>query len=71
MWKDADDSFCHICGETRESILHALRDCKIAPLVWNKIVPATFKNSFFNASLTLWLENNLQNDSDKTIKGIH
>ena len=42
------DSYCPLCMECSESIIHVLCDCKYARLFWTKLgVPHPLLNSFF------------------------
>lgn len=36
-------SVCDRCGESLESALHVLRDCMVAKRVWNRVIPAPYR----------------------------
>ena len=43
----ASDPSCKICGALEEDLVHILRDCPSARLVWNKLgIPGTMKNNW-------------------------
>ncbi|KAF7843819.1 ribonuclease H [Senna tora] len=46
-------------GESSETIMHAIRDCKWTKAVWNLLVHDRFKHKFFNNNIHEWMEENL------------
>lgn len=44
-----DNPGCILCGDTQETVLHVLRDYRIAKEVWMKLLSFTTVNSFFVA----------------------
>ncbi|KAJ8751114.1 hypothetical protein K2173_016295 [Erythroxylum novogranatense] len=52
---------CSLCGSSRESIIHAIRDCHWARTVWLKVLPHTMVNRFFTSSMSDWMIDNLSN----------
>ena len=49
---------CELCGESPESILHTLRDCKVAKSVWKDLGIKEGNLEFFGLNLDAWLKNN-------------
>ena len=47
-----------MCGEGLESILHTLRDCKVAKSVWMDLGIEEANQDFFGLNLEAWLEKN-------------
>lgn len=52
------DSSCNRCGATEETILHTIRDCPLARMVWLKLQVGHNK-IFANANATGWIRSNL------------
>ncbi|KAF7824531.1 putative ribonuclease H protein At1g65750 family [Senna tora] len=50
---------CQRCGESPETAMHAIRDCKRSKAVWNLLVHDRFKHKFFNSNIHKWMEENL------------
>ncbi|CAN1181076.1 Putative ribonuclease H protein At1g65750 [Linum perenne] len=55
-----DDDSCVRCGAGVESIDHCLRLCHVALQVWQQLVPASKRNSFFSGELNVWWANNVR-----------
>ncbi|KAK9988172.1 hypothetical protein SO802_028411 [Lithocarpus litseifolius] len=49
---------CPLCHTSSESILHALRDCKVVKYIWNQLGENLVSRSFFSSNLKEWLEEN-------------
>ncbi|KAL0012166.1 hypothetical protein SO802_007274, partial [Lithocarpus litseifolius] len=49
---------CPLCHTSSESILHALRDCKVVKHIWNQLGENQISRSFFSSNLKEWLEEN-------------
>ena len=47
-----------LCGESPESILHTLRDCKVAKFVWKDLGIEEGNMEFYGSNLEVWLKNN-------------
>ena len=47
------------CNDSRESILHVLRDCPYAKCFWNKTQACMFMHDFYSLDLCLWMKKNL------------
>ncbi|KAF7834146.1 putative ribonuclease H protein At1g65750 family [Senna tora] len=56
---------CHRCGESPETVLHAVRDCKWTKPVWDLLVHRSAKNRFFSCNLQDWMEENLTTHKGK------
>lgn len=54
------DPWCHHCYGVEETVLHAIRDCSRASLVWNHLLPLNLRVSFFAGSLSEWARANLE-----------
>ena len=52
------DPTCELCGESPESILHTLRDCKVAKSVWKDLGIEEGNLEFFGPNLVAWLKTN-------------
>ena len=52
------DLTCELCGGSLESILHTLRDCKVAKSVWKDLGIEEGNLEFFGSNLEVWLKNN-------------
>ncbi|CAA0815450.1 Polynucleotidyl transferase- ribonuclease H-like superfamily protein [Striga hermonthica] len=55
------DGICAICGQTDETILHALRDCSLAAEAWRDLLPRPAISDFFCTDLVQWISSNLLN----------
>ena len=44
------------CNDSRESILHVLRDCPYAKCFWNKTQACMFMHDFYSLDLCLWMK---------------
>lgn len=44
------DTGCPLCGNTCETEMHAIRDCKLAHNVWANHVPPNIVSNFYGAS---------------------
>ncbi|KAE8701573.1 hypothetical protein F3Y22_tig00110540pilonHSYRG00025 [Hibiscus syriacus] len=51
-------SSCPVCGNGDETILHVLRDCLSARMVWSQLIPPHHSGSFLSSSLLDWLSSN-------------
>ena len=47
------------CNDSRQSILHVLRDCPYAKCFWNKTQACMFMHDFYSLDLCLWMKKNL------------
>lgn len=56
---DGGSGCCSVCIDQREDILHALRDCPEASLVWRELVPVRRREAFFGSDWRNWFEDNL------------
>jgi ribonuclease HI len=52
---------CNFCGDREEDTLHVLRDCPLALVIWNHVVPSNDKGNFFMCDLENWMGFNLNN----------
>ncbi|KAL2941999.1 hypothetical protein RDABS01_030349 [Bienertia sinuspersici] len=56
-----DDSSCGLCNHETESILHMLRDCEHAKVIWNKVCHQRIKQDFFGCNDPKeWIANHAQ-----------
>lgn len=53
-----DSPSCYRCHIYEENVLHVLRDCPKARLIWERFIDTSIQTDFFNASLTSCLQNN-------------
>ncbi|MCH99988.1 ribonuclease H protein, partial [Trifolium medium] len=51
--------YCFHCTDTEESILHVLRDCKLAAMVWTHLLPIEARHLFFVGAFKDWVSFNL------------
>ena len=51
---------CQVCKGEIETILHVLRDCPAMSGIWERLVPAVKRYSFFSKPLLEWLYENLR-----------
>ncbi|RYR60073.1 hypothetical protein Ahy_A04g017162 [Arachis hypogaea] len=63
------DGSCVSCGEAIESMLHVIRDCRVARQTWMSIDARLRFGNFFNTPLLPWLLENLSSQS--LFKGVH
>ena len=49
---------CEVCGNSDESIIHALRDCLGAKRVWIELSISSKNQEFYNLPLSEWLKSN-------------
>ena len=49
---------CEVCGNSDESIIHALRDCRGAKRVWTELGISSTSQEFYNLPLPEWLKSN-------------
>ncbi|KAJ1380330.1 Ribonuclease H domain [Sesbania bispinosa] len=54
---------CPHCPDKAETIIHVLRDCPFAKLIWSHFVPLTSHHPFFQKDLLDWFDFNLQLDA--------
>lgn len=67
-----DSPFCCICGEDAKTIVHVLRDCYKASVIWQQFIPLEFQNKFFSLQVHEWLSYNLVgNDIGKQVGNWH
>lgn len=50
---------CECCGQEKEDVIHALRDCVVAQRIWNYLVPDVFRQPFSSLNIHDWLCFNL------------
>lgn len=48
-------ALCVRCREEEESALHAVRDCKMAKEVWERLLPPELLAGFFSQGMKVWL----------------
>ncbi|MBA0674719.1 hypothetical protein Goari_016300 [Gossypium aridum] len=65
-----DISKLWISEEDYEDVLHVLRDCSAARIIWDKLIPKERLSRFYNGSLHNWMTNNLQNHLSITLDGV-
>lgn len=53
------DPGCKTCTTEEETLLHCLRDCPLASVIWHKLLPISFRTTFFSVNLHEWLSTNL------------
>ncbi|MBA0704234.1 hypothetical protein Golax_016504 [Gossypium laxum] len=58
------------CGQDYEDVLHVLRDCSAARIIWDKLILEERLSRFYNGSLHNWMTNNLQNHLSITLDGV-
>jgi ribonuclease HI len=51
--------YCHHCIDKEESILHVLRDCNLAVMVWNHLLPYQERHLFYGGDFKDWVLLNL------------
>jgi ribonuclease HI len=54
------EPYCDYCGQMEESLLHVLRDCPLASLVWRHLVEVNHWSTFFLYTREQWFELNLR-----------
>ena len=54
-------AWCDICPSLVESSLHVFRDCPPAVDLWNSMIDYNCLDSFYEMSLSQWVESNLNN----------
>ncbi|KAE8728847.1 Pyrophosphate--fructose 6-phosphate 1-phosphotransferase subunit beta 1 [Hibiscus syriacus] len=59
----AVDHLSQVCATAEETIIHVLRDCTTARMVWQAIVPDSYRDVFFSSPLVDRLRNNLSHSS--------
>lgn len=59
---------CHHCVILEENILHVLRDCPLANLVWLHLLDQSNVANFFYPDLMEWIDMNLSRDLNATSK---
>lgn len=62
--------FCSHCGNIVEIVLHVLRDCPLASLVWQHLVNMDDRSQFFHGDLQHWVTFNLTVLSVTSIGGL-
>uniref|UniRef100_A0A2C9WG69 Reverse transcriptase zinc-binding domain-containing protein n=1 Tax=Manihot esculenta TaxID=3983 RepID=A0A2C9WG69_MANES len=50
---------CPLCGFANETVIHILRDCSIAKIIWPSFVEPQHLQHFYNLSSIYWLDANL------------
>nr|KYP75094.1 hypothetical protein KK1_007792 [Cajanus cajan] len=50
------DPLCLVCHDESETLIHALRDCKVTRSVWINIFNGMLQTNFFTMDWMLWLE---------------
>lgn len=55
-----NDESCTACENVQETVLHALRDCKVATDVWLKVISADSVSGFFWLNMEDWLSANIR-----------
>lgn len=50
---------CYVCDAEEESVLHILRDCPAARMVWRKLGGPSHKTEFFTSTLKQWIAENI------------
>jgi ribonuclease HI len=58
------EPFCSHCTLQVESILHVLRDCPLARVVWIHLVPMNLRQNFFDMELKQWFDTNCSNEME-------
>lgn len=58
-WALSDDASCVLCGPSMEDVLHVLRDCHEAKMVWEQVLPNLIWLEFSSLTLEEWLQQNL------------
>jgi len=61
---------CPMCNNAPETILHTLRDCPTAQVLWNSLNPSIQRSLFYGASLVNWLKLNCQSSKNSCISSI-
>ena len=61
---------CLMCNNALETILHTLRDCPTAQVLWNSLNPSIQRSLFYGASLVNWLKLNCQSSKNSCISSI-
>lgn len=64
-----DDAGCGVCGAPNETVIHALRDCRIAKDVWLQLILPEDIHKFFALDMEEWLPMNLSENNFKTVQG--
>ena len=61
---------CHFSEEDPESIVHVLRDCRVAQTLWTSLSPPMPNSLFFGLHLTEWLRLNYCKSNTHSSSGI-
>ncbi|KAK2435125.1 hypothetical protein QL285_020204 [Trifolium repens] len=56
---------CDYCRNSKETTLHALRDCVLVRPVWLSLVDASRRHQFFSSNLHEWIATNVANKGSK------
>jgi hypothetical protein len=56
------EPYCHRCSMQIESLLHVLRDCPLARVVWIHLVPMNLRRNFFDMGWQQWFDTNSRNE---------
>ncbi|XP_058784072.1 uncharacterized protein LOC131658836 [Vicia villosa] len=54
------DAGCPLCGNSCETEIHAMRDCKLARNVWFNRVPSSIVTEFYSANWNDWINLNMR-----------
>lgn len=60
-WSQASPIYGGYMSEV-EDVLHVLRDCTYARLLWDRVLQRRFVHSFYSTNLRDWLNMNLRKD---------
>ena len=52
------DTYCPLCQQAVETIIHALCDCTVVKPIWHQLNAEAFYSFFFKSELLEWLEKN-------------
>lgn len=50
-----DNAGCPLCSVINETIVHVLRDCYFAAVVWRQVIQSDSVSSFFELNVANWL----------------
>lgn len=59
-----------VSESTPKDVVHAIRNCSVAKEVWSKLIPVEKQGRFFSRNLKEWLESNLGNYYNLSVKEV-